>query len=92
MPFRPLEYENQTYRHLFESLSQRLSDRPGGAFNIEDLFLRAEWLSIGTGLERQHFGKRFASCVEGGQFPTVARNGENPGGNEAIYLHAPPLD
>jgi hypothetical protein len=79
---------------LYASISERLAQQhPQNGFNVEDLFTKEEWDSIGDRTARQSFGRRFATDVRKGRFVGVTRNelANNPGGNEARYNYAFPL-
>ncbi len=80
------------FEELYGEIPQRLERiRPENGFNIEDLFTKDEWASIGDGYARQQFGGRFSREVTKGAFPGVTRNvvHNNPGGNEARYDYNP---
>jgi len=79
---------------LYASIPERLAQvLPENGFNIEDLFTKEEWASIGDRTARQRFGRRFATDVKRTNFAGVTRNelANDPGGNEARYNYAPPL-
>ncbi len=53
------------FDEMYASIPDRLAaKKPPNGFNLEDLFSKDEWSSIGNGHERQQFGIRFSNEVK----------------------------
>lgn len=91
MAFRPLDQESELYRAAYASIPARLRNQVQGVFRL-DLLFGADWLGIGSGKERQHFGRRYRKSILNGEIAYVTVDHQQPyqpRGNEARFIYHP---